>query len=159
MDTYFFDNPPKAIMKASFLLVTYIGSILFKQFQINIILPTVLVYFLGNMADYAELAFMRKDKVKKIRDWALWIFLAMVFIAIITFCIFTTDNTSVHDFVNRFYYLFYILCIGVWGIPLVDGVRGQFDEIRKSSKIVEQQIQSGRAFQVMHEGTASMQQK
>ena len=100
MDTYFFDNPPKAIMKGSFLLITYIGSILFKQFTVDVILPTVLLYFLSNMSDYAELAFMKEDKVKKIRYWSLGIFVAMLFASILVFCVYTTGNTYVLTVVN-----------------------------------------------------------
>lgn len=155
MDTYFFDNPKKAILKAMFLLVTYFGSIVFKQFAIPIVLPTVLIYFLSNISDYIELAFMRVDKVKKIRIASLWIFLAMALIAVLTFCIYTTDNTKIQAFADKIYYVFYILCISVWAIPLIDGIRGQFDEIRNSSEIVSKQMTSDRAFQVMNQSVSN----
>lgn len=154
MDTYFFDIPAKALMKAAFLLVTYIGSILFKTFDISIVLPTILIYFLSNISDYAELAFMRTDKVKKIRISSLWIFLGIVVISIFAFCIFTTENETVLSYANKFYYVFYILCATIWAIPLIDGLRGQVDEIQHSSEIISQQLQSDRAYQVMNESTS-----
>lgn len=157
MDTYFFDNPPKAIMKGSFLLVTYIGSIVFKQFSVAVVLPTVLIYFLSNMSDYAELAFMKEDKVKKIRYWSLGIFVGMLFIAVITFCLYTTDNERVKTIVESCYGIFYILCFFVWAIPMYDGVRGQYDKIRASSDIVEKQIHSERAYCVTSEVTMNIE--
>ncbi len=157
MDTYFFDNPKKTILKAMFLLVTYLGSILFKQFEFQIVLPTVLIYFLGNISDYIELTFMRVDKVKKIRIASLWIFLSMALVAVLTFCIYTTDNTNIQAIANQLYYVFYILCIFVWAIPLIDGIRGQFDDIRKSSEVVSKQMASDRAFQVMKQSVSDQE--
>ncbi len=156
MDTYFFDNPKKAIIKGSFLLTTYMGSILFKQFSVTVVLPTVFIYFLSNMSDYIELAFMKEDKVKTIRYWALGIFMVMLFTVIITFCLYTTDNPVIQAKVNSYYGIFYILCIGVWFIPIFDGVRGQCDKIRTSSVVIEQQLHSDRAYTVMHEGTTNI---
>ena len=141
-------------MKGSFLLITYIGSILFKQFSIDVVLPTVLIYFLSNMSDYAELAFMKDDKVRRLRCWAFVIFLMMLFSAIITYCIYTTDNVLIINCVQKCYGIFYLLCIAVWFIPMYDGVRGQFDKIRNSATVTEQQIQSQRAYSVMAEGSA-----
>ncbi len=148
MDTYFFDKPGKAIMKACFLLVTYIGSILFKNFTVTLVLPTVLIYFLSNATDYAELAFFKSDKVKKIKYWSLAIFLIMIFVAILTFCMLTTDNSQIINYVEKYYGVFYFICIMVWAIPLIDGIRGQCDEIRKSSEDISEQMQSSRAFDV-----------
>lgn len=148
MDTYFFDKPGKAIMKACFLLVTYIGSILFKKFTIALVLPTVLIYFLSNATDYADLAFFKSDKVKIIKYWSLAIFLIMILVAIVTFCMLTTDNPQIIKIVEDYYYVFYFICVMVWAIPLVDGIRGQCDEIRKSSEDISKQMQSNRAFEV-----------
>ena len=156
MDTYFFDNPPKAIMKGTFLLITYIGSILFKQFTVDVVLPTVLLYFLSNMSDYAELAFMKEDKVKKIRYWSLGIFVAMLLMAVLVFCVHTTGNTYVLTIVNRWYVVFYALCSVVWFIPFFDGIRGQCDKIRSSSVVTEQFFHSERAYNVMSEGTMNI---
>lgn len=61
MDTYFFDSSAKAITKWAFLLLTYLGSILFKQFSLSVILPTVFIYFLSNLFDYIDLAFLRNQ--------------------------------------------------------------------------------------------------
>ena len=153
MDSYFFDPPRIALTKGSFLLVTYIGSILFKQFSIEIVLPTILIYFLSNASDYAELAFVDSYKTKKIRLWSFGIFLYMLLCSIITFCLMDTDNTKVLDFVNTAYWLFYIMASVVWVIPMADGIRGGFDSIRNSANAYEQQAHSERAYRVM-EGTA-----
>lgn len=158
MDTYFFDNPAKAIMKGSFLLVTYMGSILFKQFSIEVILPTILIYFLSNMSDYAELAFMKEDKIGKIRYWSLVIFLVMLFAAIITFVLFTTDNPKLQNIVNHYYGIFYILCFLVWFIPMFDGIRGQCDKIRISSVVIEKQFPSDSSYTIMSQATTNIEE-
>ena len=154
MDTYFFDEPAKAIMKAAFLLITYLGSILFESFTIPLILPTVLIYFLSNVSDYAELAFSKCDKVAKIRLWSFVIFLAMILVSICTFCVMITDNRSIISFVNKYYYIFYLLCATTWMIPLIDGIRGQWDRIKNSSKVIEGKIRSDRAYEVVKNDTS-----
>lgn len=153
MDSYFFDRPLKAIVKGGFLLITYIGSICFKQFSIGVVLPTVLLYFLSNISDYAELAFMDTFKTVKIKGWSLVIFLFMLVSAVVTFCLMSTDNVEIKNFVNGYYGIIYVICSVVWLIPMVDGIRGRFDQILSSGKAMEQQAHSSRAFEVMKNET------
>lgn len=153
MDSYFFDPPRIAITKGTFLLITYISSIILKQFSIEIILPTLFIYFLSSAPDYAELAFVPSYKTKKIRQWSFVLFLYMLFCSIGIFCLMDTDNTEVLDFVNAAYWLFYILSSVVWLIPLADGIRGGFDSISNSANAHEEQAHSERAYHVMVSAT------
>lgn len=149
MDTYFFDNPLKAIIKGGFLLFTYISSILFKHFTIAVVLPTVLVYFLSNLSDYAELAFLRVDKVKTIRLWSLVIFVGMLIASIITLALYSVDNQDIIVWVEKYYWIFYVVCAFVWALPMCDGIRGQRDMIHNSSSFVENQAMSNIGYNVM----------
>lgn len=153
MDNYFFDNPLKAIIKGGFLLVTYVCSIVFKQFSIAVVLPTVLIYFLSNISDYIELAFIRKDKIRKIRYWSLGIFIYMLLVAILTFGALTTDNTNIQNFVNNYYVLIYLLCFVVLAIPFYDGIKCQCDDIRKTSVKANKHFNSNVAYNVMNNDT------
>lgn len=148
MDTFFYDNPMKAIIKAGLLLFTYCGMI-FKDFSIEIVLPTVFLFFLTNIYDYGELAFVPSSKSKKIRDWSLVIFIFFLVSIVVTYCFFTTDNESIKNFANKYYIIFYLIAAVVWLIPFCDGIRGRLDLNCKEAQNVVKSYQSNNAYNVM----------
>lgn len=151
MENYFYDNPMKAIIKAGLLLFTYISSILFKTFTIEIVLPTVFLFFLTNIYDYGELAFAQNSKSKRIRNSSLIIFVFFLFSIVVTFCIYTTDNQNVISVVDKYYIAFYIMSAIVWLIPLFDGIRGRLDLNCKDAENIVKSYQSDIAYGVMVE--------
>lgn len=155
MDTYFFDNPPKAIIKFVFLLITYFGSIVMKEFTISIVLPTVAIYFVSNSFDYCDIAFYRTDKVLRLRIVALMIFVLMLIIAVGAFCLINATNKEIVEFVENNYRIIYLICSVIWAIPLVDGLRGQFDKIKKSADRISDYMTSDTAYQVMRQAVES----
>lgn len=159
MDTYFFDTPSKAIIKFVFLLITYLGSIVMKEFTISVVLPTVAIYFVSNSFDYCDIAFYRTDKVRRLRKAALIIFVVMLIIAVGAFCLIYATNDKIVKFVEGNYGMLYLVCSVIWAIPLVDGVRGQFDKIRKSSDGISDYMASDTAYNVMRQAVESGSKK
>lgn len=155
MDTYFFENPAKAIIKFVFIFITYLGSIVMKEFSISIVLPTIAIYFISNSFDYFDIAFYRADKVRRLRNAALVIFFLMLIIAVGAFCVITATNNKIVQFVKSNYCIWYLICSVIWIIPLVDGFRGQFDKIRKSSDRISDYMTSDKAYQVMRQAVES----
>ncbi len=151
MNKFFYDNPMKAFVKCFFLILTYFGSILFKQFSIAIVFPTIFIYFLSNIQDYGEIAFNRKDKSKKIRDFAMFITIAYAFVSAAAYAIFNSDNVTVSTFLNQNYWIIYIICSIVWIIPLQDGIRSQLNKIRLEAQKTTKKLESDIAFNVMAE--------
>lgn len=155
MDSYFFDSPRKALVKFAFILVTYLASIIVKEFSIPIILPTVAIYFLSNIFDYFDIAFSRTDKVPRIRYAALIITVLMVILAVGAFALFNATNPNIIKFVNEYHFIVYLVCSVIWAIPLVDGVKCQCDQIRKSSFRFSEYMASDSAFQIMKQEVES----
>ncbi len=149
MDTCLYDSPLKAFMKWIFLLITYFGSICFKSFSISLVLPTVFIYFASNIYDYADLAFVRKDKTATIKNYSLGIFVYLVLCAVLSFTVCHTENTSIQDFVNRYYFIIYICCAIVWVVPFIDGIKSQTDKNRREAIAVEEKMKSSYAYSIM----------
>lgn len=149
MDTYFFDSPPKALVKWVFLLFTYFSSIVLKQFSLTVILPTVFIYLLSNLVDYIELAFMKKNKSRIIKISSFVISLILVMSSIFVFSVYSNANVKVNDFLTKNYMIIYIFCAVIWFIPLCDGVRGYLDQNRKVGEKTAEDLQSSLAYDTM----------
>lgn len=149
MDTYLYDSPPKAFTKWGFLLLTYAASIFFKEFTLEIIMPTVFLYFLSNIADYADIAFIRNDKVKVVKNFALGIFIVMVICAVLAFAVWNSNKENINIFMKNYYGIVYIVSSIVWAIPLIDGIKSQTDKNRQEAIINNKKVKSDIAFEAM----------
>ena len=149
MDTYFFDSSAKAITKWAFLLLTYLGSILFKQFSLSVILPTVFIYFLSNLFDYIDLAFFKKSKAKSIRIISFFIVILLTFETVMIFSIQIGNNDTVNTFLNEHYFIIYIASALIWLVPLIDGIRSFFDVNIKNSAEAAKILSSSTAYDNM----------
>lgn len=149
MDTYFFDSPAKALVKWCFLLITYFSSIILKQFSLAVVLPTVFIYLLSNLVDYIELAFMKQNKTRLIKNISFFIVLVLTATAIFVFSVYSNSNIKVNSFLEKNYFLVYIFCAVIWLIPLIDGIRGYLDQNKKASDKTAQDLQSAIAYDNM----------
>ena len=149
MDTYFFDSPAKALVKWSFLLITYFSSIVLKQFSLTVILPTVFIYLLSNLVEYIELAFMKTNKSRAIKISSFVISLILAASSIFVFSVYSNTNVNVNDFLTKNYMIIYIFCAIIWFIPLLDGIRGYLDQNKKTAEETAEDLQSSLAYDTM----------
>lgn len=149
MDTYFFEQPFKALWKGFSVFITFLSGIFLKGFSVSVILPTACVYLFSNLYDYFEIAFYKEEKIPKIRLYSLVIFFVMLLVAILIFIVFTSDNNNIKQYVEKFYWVLYLVCVPEWLIPLIDGFRGQKDKIMKVSNINDRKFKSDDAYKVM----------
>lgn len=149
-DSYFFDSPGKAFLKASFAFLTYVTGILFKSFTVSTVLPTVTIYFLSNMPDYC---FIPKNTAKttKIRRMAVAIAVFFGLGFIFSFSALTANNSNITNFIEQYFGLIYLCTSPIWAIPFLDGICSINNEISRTAPELAQNVDSRGAYNVMRD--------
>lgn len=151
MNNSLYDFPAEGFINGIVLLVSYITSILLKQFTIDIVLPSITLFLISSLPNYIILAFLKTDKKASIRKFSLIVLLILTLLSAVTYGFSITDNTTIKDIVEKNYAVLYIFCFIVVSIPFIDALITQFDVIEKTS-IANSQIESNRAYYVMING-------
>ena len=152
MDVYLYDSPPRAFIKWGSLFITYLASIIFKEFTIEVVMPTVFLYLLSCITDYADVAFVRTDKSRGIKNYALGIFIGIFICIVVTFAMWISNISGVKEFLNSYYGIIYLVCAVFWAIPLIDGVKAQTDKNRKEAVETDKKLKSDAALNAMKRG-------